>query len=65
MLPHCDGNRAILARFQEEGLDVVEFYDSDVSDGELDDAIGDLRLAFRSKLFTLLNGLGHTWPWFR
>ncbi|CAJ1401233.1 unnamed protein product [Effrenium voratum] len=43
MLPHCDGNRAILARFQEEGLDVVEFYDSDVSDGELDDAIGDLQ----------------------
>mmetsp|Transcript_8668 Transcript_8668/g.20386 ORF Transcript_8668/g.20386 Transcript_8668/m.20386 type:complete len:117 (-) Transcript_8668:158-508(-) len=36
------GNRAICTRFQEEGLDVVEFYESDVSDGELEDAIGDL-----------------------
>ncbi|CAE7626585.1 ak1 [Symbiodinium sp. KB8] len=42
-LPVSDGNRAIFARFQEEGLEEGEFYDSDVSEGELDDAIGELQ----------------------
>mmetsp|Transcript_16310 Transcript_16310/g.47725 ORF Transcript_16310/g.47725 Transcript_16310/m.47725 type:complete len:757 (-) Transcript_16310:187-2457(-) len=44
MLPASDGNRAICARFKEEGLDAVEFSDSDVSEGELEDAIGELQV---------------------